>query len=178
MVCPITCQVFFRKHTPLFPNCFQGRFFRWFYVTNHLVCQVKKNNNLFTDKTLSWIWSRFCNTLHVASGTVGRSCFVSAVFFNTTDWKLIVFFSTTSPPHQLSTQLTSLELQYVSPKLLMCRDLELAVPGTYDPNQAIIRIQSIAASLQVITSKQRPRKLTIMGKIRRKLHRPFRLTLN
>ncbi|KAG7252028.1 LOW QUALITY PROTEIN: hypothetical protein CRUP_008338, partial [Coryphaenoides rupestris] len=58
--------------------------------------------------------------------------------------------------------LTSLELQYVSPKLLMCRDLELAVPGTYDPNQPIIRIQSIAASLQVITSKQRPRKLTIM----------------
>ena len=61
-------------------------------------------------------------------------------------------------------QLTSLELQYVSPKLLMCRDLELAVPGTYDPNQPIIRIQSIAPSLQVITSKQRPRKLTIMGK--------------
>ncbi|PWA15650.1 hypothetical protein CCH79_00020178, partial [Gambusia affinis] len=60
-------------------------------------------------------------------------------------------------------QLTSLELQYVSPKLLMCRDLELAVPGTYDPNQPIIRIQSIAPSLQVITSKQRPRKLTIMG---------------
>lgn len=61
-------------------------------------------------------------------------------------------------------QLTSLELQYVSPKLLMCRDLELAVPGTYDPNQPIIRIQSIAPSLQVITSKQRPRKLTLMGK--------------
>lgn len=47
----------------------------------------------------------------------------------------------------------------------MCRDLELAVPGTYDPNQPIIRIQSIAPSLQVITSKQRPRKLTLMGKV-------------
>lgn len=55
-------------------------------------------------------------------------------------------------------KLTSLELQYVSPKLLMCRDLELAVPGTYDPNQPVIRIQSIAPSLQVITSK-----LTLMG---------------
>lgn len=64
-------------------------------------------------------------------------------------------------------QLTSLELQYVSPKLLMCRDLELAVPGTYDPNQPVIRIQSIAPSLQVITSKQRPRKLTIMGKAKK-----------
>lgn len=72
-------------------------------------------------------------------------------------------------------QLTSLELQYVSPKLLMCRDLELAVPGTYDPNQPIIRIQSIAPSLQVITSKQRPRKLTLMGKdhcARLSLHLP------
>lgn len=38
------------------------------------------------------------------------------------------------------------------------------MPGTYDPNQPIIRIQSIAPSLQVITSKQRPRKLTLMGK--------------
>ena len=51
----------------------------------------------------------------------------------------------------------------------MCRDLELAVPGTYDPNQPIIRIQSIAPSLQVITSKQRPRKLTLMGKASRAL---------
>lgn len=75
----------------------------------------------------------------------------------------------TAPSNQLSMQLTSLELQYVSPNLLMCRDLELAVPGTYDPNQPIIRIQSIAPSLQVITSKQRPRKLTIMGKINRKI---------
>lgn len=49
----------------------------------------------------------------------------------------------------------------------MCRDLELAVPGTYDPNQPIIRIQSITPSLQVITSKQRPRKLTTMGKKKR-----------
>lgn len=61
-------------------------------------------------------------------------------------------------------QLTSLELQYVSPKLLMCRDMELAVPGTYDPNQPIIKISHIQSSLQVITSKQRPRKLSVFGK--------------
>lgn len=30
-------------------------------------------------------------------------------------------------------QLTSLELPYVSPKLMECRDLELAVPGSYSP---------------------------------------------
>lgn len=75
----------------------------------------------------------------------------------------LIVFPVLNPLYS-SSKLTSLELQYVSPKLLMCRDLELAVPGTYDPNQPIIRIQSIAPSLQVITSKQRPRKLTIMGK--------------
>ena len=59
-------------------------------------------------------------------------------------------------------QLTQLELQYVSPKLLMCRDLELAIPGSYLPNRAICRI-SFNSSLQVITSKQRPRKLCMRG---------------
>ncbi|KAK0063750.1 serine/threonine-protein kinase mTOR-like isoform X1 [Biomphalaria pfeifferi] len=60
-------------------------------------------------------------------------------------------------------QLTSLELQYVSPKLLRCRDLELAVPGSYEPSQPVIRIHHVQSSLQVITSKQRPRKLSIFG---------------
>lgn len=60
-------------------------------------------------------------------------------------------------------QLTSLELQYVSPKLLMCRDLELAVPGTYEPHKPVIHIRHVHASLNVITSKQRPRKLCITG---------------
>ncbi|CAL1276555.1 unnamed protein product [Larinioides sclopetarius] len=60
-------------------------------------------------------------------------------------------------------QLTSLELQHVSPKLNGCKDLELAVPGTYNPNKPIIRIVKVDNSLQVITSKQRPRKLSIKG---------------
>lgn len=46
-------------------------------------------------------------------------------------------------------QLTSLELQYVSPKLLACKDLELAVPGSYTPGQELIRISSIHQNLQV-----------------------------
>ncbi|XP_065362288.1 serine/threonine-protein kinase mTor [Calliphora vicina] len=60
-------------------------------------------------------------------------------------------------------QLTSLELPYVSPKLLACKDLELAVPGSYNPGQELIRISFIKTNLQVITSKQRPRKLCIRG---------------
>ena len=46
-------------------------------------------------------------------------------------------------------QLTQLELQYVSPKLLMCRSLELAVPGSYTPLGAINQISMVDPSLQV-----------------------------
>nr|AWV66626.1 serine/threonine-protein kinase mTOR [Brachionus rotundiformis] len=60
-------------------------------------------------------------------------------------------------------QMTSLELSYVSPKLMTSRDLELAVPGTYEPNKPIIRIRAFNANIQVITSKQRPRKISMFG---------------
>jgi len=58
---------------------------------------------------------------------------------------------------------TSLELQAVSPALTAAKDLELAVPGTYIAGEAVVNIASFGTQLQVITSKQRPRKLTITG---------------
>ena len=60
-------------------------------------------------------------------------------------------------------QMISLELQHVSPKLTACRDLELAVPGTYAIGRPIVHIRSISPILSVIASKQRPRKLGILG---------------
>ncbi|KAK8751728.1 hypothetical protein OTU49_009992 [Cherax quadricarinatus] len=60
-------------------------------------------------------------------------------------------------------QLTSLELQSVSPRLLKCRDLDIAVPGSYAPNTPVICISQVQSSLQVLSSKQRPRKLCIKG---------------
>lgn len=56
-----------------------------------------------------------------------------------------------------------LELQQVSPKLLAVHDLELAVPGTYHVGQPIIRIVKFTESFDVLTSKQRPRKLKVAG---------------
>ena len=41
--------------------------------------------------------------------------------------------------------------------------LELAVPGTYMAGQPVVTIAAFAPQLTVITSKQRPRKLTIHG---------------
>lgn len=43
------------------------------------------------------------------------------------------------------------------------QSLELAVPGTYIAGEPLVRIQSFAPQLHVISSKQRPRKLTILG---------------
>ena len=58
--------------------------------------------------------------------------------------------------------LTTLELQYVSPKLVEAKNLELVVPGTYRAGAPLVTISSFAQQLTVITSKQRPRKLAIM----------------
>jgi FKBP12-rapamycin complex-associated protein len=60
-------------------------------------------------------------------------------------------------------QMTSLELTYCSPKLLEARDLDLAVPGTYKSGQPVVRIMSFDSTFNVISSKQRPRKLDIKG---------------
>lgn len=60
-------------------------------------------------------------------------------------------------------QLTSLDLQYVSPKLLAARNLELAVPGTYAPGKPVISIAKFDSIFTVINSKQRPRELSIKG---------------
>ncbi|KAL9404656.1 hypothetical protein Peur_001628 [Populus x canadensis] len=59
--------------------------------------------------------------------------------------------------------MTTLDLQSVSPELVECCNLELAVPGTYRADLPVVTIASFAPELVVITSKQRPRKLTIHG---------------
>ncbi|KAG5526253.1 hypothetical protein RHGRI_032514 [Rhododendron griersonianum] len=70
-------------------------------------------------------------------------------------------------PFVTSYELTLLSYSFlglsVSPELLECRDLELAVPGTYRADSPVVTIKSFAPQLEVITSKQRPRKLTIHG---------------
>ena len=47
--------------------------------------------------------------------------------------------------------------------VLCVQGLELAVPGTYIAGEAVVTIAAFAPQLHVITSKQRPRKLTIHG---------------
>lgn len=60
-------------------------------------------------------------------------------------------------------QVSSLDLQYVSPKLKAVRDLELVVPGTYRSGRPIVRINSFDSTAHVINSKQRPRRISLYG---------------
>ena len=60
-------------------------------------------------------------------------------------------------------QMQSLELHYVSPNLETASDLELCIPGQYRPNAPLVRIKGFTKILKVISSKQRPRRLTIRG---------------
>ncbi|KAJ7237528.1 atypical/PIKK/FRAP protein kinase [Mycena haematopus] len=60
-------------------------------------------------------------------------------------------------------QLTALDLQYVSPELLNVRNLDLAVPGTYQSGREVIYIANFAPRLTVISSKQRPRRMALKG---------------
>lgn len=54
-------------------------------------------------------------------------------------------------------------LTNVSPKLLDCKNSELAIPGSYHSNRPITRIAGFHSHLVVLQSKRRPRKLTLWG---------------
>ncbi|VUZ45446.1 unnamed protein product, partial [Hymenolepis diminuta] len=60
--------------------------------------------------------------------------------------------------------LTSLDLSCASPRLLSYgRDWSLAVPGTYKPHLPLVHLGGVKNCLMVMTSKQHPRKCTMLG---------------
>jgi FKBP12-rapamycin complex-associated protein len=63
---------------------------------------------------------------------------------------------------QIST-LKSIEMHHVSPALTNAVNLSLAIPGTYKPNKPTVSIAGFSASVDVIASKQRPRKMHMTG---------------
>lgn len=60
-------------------------------------------------------------------------------------------------------QMAVLDLNYISPRLAKAENLEISIPGTYDPTGPLITISLIHNNLQVIPSKQRPRKIQMRG---------------
>jgi serine/threonine-protein kinase mTOR len=59
--------------------------------------------------------------------------------------------------------LTKLELSDCSPALSRARGLELGIPGSYRVDGSYVKIECFVPNVQVITSKQRPRKITLRG---------------
>lgn len=59
--------------------------------------------------------------------------------------------------------MTNIELAGASPKLFSLRDLVLAVPGTFQSNTTLVSIRMVEPVLQIISSKQRPRKVVFIG---------------
>jgi FKBP12-rapamycin complex-associated protein len=60
-------------------------------------------------------------------------------------------------------ELTKLELQHCCPALSKARNLELSVPGSYRVDGSYVKILQFIPNVQVINSKQRPRKITLRG---------------
>ena len=60
-------------------------------------------------------------------------------------------------------QLLTLDLNHISPQLVSAHDLQLAVPGTYTVHGHAVKIRSFYPMVSVIRSKQRPRKIRILG---------------
>lgn len=59
--------------------------------------------------------------------------------------------------------LTTLELSQCSPALLQAHNLELGIPGSYRVDGSFVKIDRFYPTVQVITSKQRPRKIVLRG---------------
>lgn len=57
----------------------------------------------------------------------------------------------------------SFDLPNVSPLLVNCTNMNLAVPGSYSVDGSAVRIKGFGHQVQVIRSKQRPRKVRIIG---------------
>ncbi|KAJ1725977.1 phosphatidylinositol kinase- protein kinase tor1, partial [Coemansia biformis] len=58
---------------------------------------------------------------------------------------------------------TTLTLKDTAPALLKCRDMQLAMPGTYDPDRALVTISSFDPVIYVYGTKQRPRRMYVYG---------------
>lgn len=64
---------------------------------------------------------------------------------------------------QLSGAPNKFELHHVSRALTNAKNLRLSVPGTYRPNAPVVSITEFSNTVEVIASKQRPRRMAMLG---------------
>ncbi|KAJ7580147.1 phosphatidylinositol 3-kinase [Mycena floridula] len=63
----------------------------------------------------------------------------------------------------LLTHGSELRLENVAPELLRLRDLDIAMPGTYQSGREVIKVTKFDPRLPVLHSKQKPRRLCLTG---------------
>lgn len=139
-------------------------------------------NDTGTDKKLVYVG------FPDGTGKIGRSCLRDISFRNsydrylteaqdwlikfkrsgrTTDlhqaWDIYQFLFKRLKMQILNFKKAKVELPHVSPGLTNALNLELAVPGTYNGPKNMVRINSFSHSVTVIPSKQRPRRISILG---------------
>jgi FKBP12-rapamycin complex-associated protein len=54
-------------------------------------------------------------------------------------------------------------LKNVAPFLVTSKKYKSTIPGLYDPGKECVKISGFSNELSILQSKQRPRKLTIIG---------------
>lgn len=60
-------------------------------------------------------------------------------------------------------EIKKISLEETSPLLMKTSNTHVCIPGFYSPNEPVVYISSFYNELDVINSKQRPKKLIIIG---------------
>ncbi len=92
---------------------------------------------------------------------IGDILFVQEETFIAQAWDL--YYTVFKRINTVLPQLLLLDLTQISPQLVTAQHLELAVPGTYNVRGHAVKIRSFYPMVSVIRSKQRPRKIRILG---------------
>lgn len=154
---------------------------RWFnaiertvsmYQTGHFLMKIVKifedlvlqPRELFHDKTFWLLWG--------SEVTKGYECIVKykKKWLETGISDLLLLqlaLNRFAPLHaKLSAEFGAMKvlyLEYVAPALLEMRDLDLTVPGTYQPGKTVVGIARFENKVPILGSKQRPRRFFIYG---------------
>ena len=78
-------------------------------------------------------------------------------------WEIYYFLFQKWKKRQLSGGPSRFELHHVSRALTSAVNLKLAVPGTYRPHAHVVSITKFANTVEIIASKQRPRRMSMQG---------------
>lgn len=111
---------------------------------------IDESNNERAEGAVYKAWSKYRPITHVA-------CLTSLVMFQDLYYQVFRRINKYSP------QMMKFSLTDLHPSLHGARNLELSVPGTYRVDGSYVKIEKFIPKVEVLQSKQHPRKLSIRG---------------